>query len=172
MKKITGNVSVGSVDKMIEAVKEYRKWLERKTAEFVKRLSEEGVRIARAGFASASYDGDKDATVSVSVRDNGRAVVAIGSSVLFIEFGTGVSYPDDHPEAGINGMVRGGYGKGHGKQSKWGYYGSPGTNGEVIVNKSGREVVITKGNPANMPMYNTVKELKAMIERIAKEVYK
>ncbi len=72
-----------------------------------------------------------------------RAVVAVGASVLFIEFGAGVTYPDNHPQAAELGMKRGEYGKGHGKQSSWGYYGDPGTNGVVKTKKDGSTVVIT-----------------------------
>ena len=53
----------------------------------------------------------------------------------------------------------------------WGYYGDPGTNGEVKINKKGRKVVITHGNPANMPMYETAKELEERLGELAKEVF-
>lgn len=97
--------------------------------------------------------------------------MAVGKAVLFIEFGTGVTYPDDHPEAGELGMKRGEYGQGHGKQQSWGYYGEPGTNGVLKEKKNGGFVVITHGNPANMPMYETVKELQDRLTEIAKEVF-
>ena len=97
--------------------------------------------------------------------------MAVGKAVLFIEFGTGVTYPDDHPEAEELGMKRGEYGQGHGKQHSWGYYGDPGTNGVLKEKKNGGFVVITHGNPANMPMYETVKELQDQLTGIAKEVF-
>ena len=37
--------------------------------------------------------------------------------------------------------------------------------------KNGGFVVITHGNPANMPMYETVKELQDRLTEIAKEVF-
>ena len=80
-------------------------------------------------------------------------------------------HPDDHPEAGELGMKRGEYGQGHGKQHSWGYYGDPGTNGVLKEKKNGGFVVITHGNPANMPMYETVKELQDRLTEIAKEVF-
>lgn len=82
-----------------------------------------------------------------------------------------MTYPDDHPEAGELGMKRGEYGQGHGKQHSWGYYGDPGTNGVLKEKKNGGFVVITHGNPANMPMYETVKELQDRLTEIAKEVF-
>lgn len=97
--------------------------------------------------------------------------MAVGKAVLFIEFGTGVTYPDNHPEARDRNMKRGEYGQGHGKKRSWGYYGEPGTNGVLKEKKNGGFVVITHGNPANMPMYETVKELQDRLTEIAKEVF-
>ena len=51
---------------------------------------------------------------------NKIAVVAVGSATLFIEFGTGVKYPDNHPEAAEHGMIRGGYGYRLGRLEKVG----------------------------------------------------
>lgn len=84
----------------------------------------------------------------------------------------GVTYPDNHPEAAEQGMRRGEYGAGHGKQPSWGYYGEPGTNGVVHTKKDGKEVVITQGNPANMSMYETVKHLEGILPGLAKEVFR
>ena len=39
------------------------------------------------------------------------------------------------------------------------------------MKKDGSTVVITHGNPANMPMYETVKELEAMLPDLVKEVF-
>ena len=80
----------------------------------LERLTQEGYEVASAGFASAEYDGTNDVTVSVEDRGKIKAVVAVGGTVLFIEFGTGVTYPDNHPEARDLGMERGEYGHGRG----------------------------------------------------------
>ena len=68
-------------------------------------------------------------------------------------------------------MKRGEYGQSHGKQHSWGYYGDPGTNGVLKEKKNGGFVVITHGNPANLPMYETEKELQDRLTEIAKEVF-
>ena len=108
------------------------------------------------------------------IRDrNKAAVVAIGSSVLFIEFGTGVKYPDSHPEAGKFGFEHGGYGHHLGRLEKgWRYQGDPGTNGEVIATGKHAGEIHTYGNPANMSMYYTVRELEEKFEEIARRVYR
>lgn len=165
-------LSVAGIDGAIQAVQEYKIWLKERSAALLERLAQEGCEVASAKFEKAVYDGTNDTSVSVEQREGGaRAVVAIGGTVLFIEFGTGVTYPDNHPEAAELGMVRGGYGKGHGRQRTWGYYGDPGTNGEIRVKKNGSAVVITHGNPANMPMYETVKELRDKLTALVKEVF-
>ena len=172
MKTVNVPLSQRGIDTLLREIESYTVWLKERSQILLDRLAQAGVEVASARFAKAAYDGTNDASVSLETRGDGvRAVVAVGASVLFIEFGTGVTYPDNHPQAAELGMKRGEYGKGHGKQSSWGYYGDPGTNGVVKTKKDGSTVVITHGNPANMPMYETVKELEAMLPGLVKEVF-
>lgn len=172
MKTVKVPLSQRGIDTLLREIESYTVWLKERSQVLLDRLAQAGFEVASARFAKAVYDGTNDASVSLETRSEGvRAVVAIGASVLFIEFGTGVTYPDNHPQAAELGMKRGEYGKGHGKQSSWGYYGDPGTNGVVKMKKDGSTVVITHGNPANMPMYETVKELEAMLPELVKEVF-
>ena len=172
MKTVKVPLSQRGIDTLLREIESYTVWLKERSQVLLDRLAQAGFEVASARFAKAAYDGTNDASVSMEMRSEGvRAVVAVGASVLFIEFGTGVTYPDNHPQAAELGMKRGEYGKGHGKQSSWGYYGDPGTNGVVKMKKDGSTVVITHGNPANMPMYETVKELEAMLPNLVKEVF-
>ena len=172
MKTVKVPLSQRGIDTLLREIESYTVWLKERSQVLLDRLTQAGFEVASARFAKAAYDGTNDASVSMETRSEGvRAVVAVGASVLFIEFGTGVTYPDNHPQAAELGMKRGEYGKGHGKQSSWGYYGDPGTNGVVKMKKDGSTVVITHGNPANMPMYETVKELEAMLPDLVKEVF-
>ena len=172
MKTVKVPLSQRGIDTLLREIERYTVWLKERSQVLLDRLAQAGVEVASARFAKAAYDGTNDTSVSLETRSEGvRAVVAVGASVLFIEFGTGVTYPDNHPQAAELGMKRGEYGKGHGKQSSWGYYGDPGTNGVVKTKKDGSTVVITHGNPANMPMYETVKELEAMLPDLVKEVF-
>lgn len=165
-------LSIPAYDSLIRKVEDLGNWQSDRAIVFADRLAQEGMEIASIKFSQAVYDGTNDVSVTVEPRGNNvRAVVATGGATLFIEFGTGVTYPDDHPEAGELGMKRGEYGQGHGKQHSWGYYGDPGTNGVLKEKKNGGFVVITHGNPANMPMYETVKELQDRLTEIAKEVF-
>lgn len=165
-------LSIPAYDSLIRKIKDLGNWQSDRAIVFADRLAQEGMEIASVKFSQAVYDGTNDVSVTVEPRGNNvRAVVATGGATLFIEFGTGVTYPDNHPEAGELGMKRGEYGQGHGKQHSWGYYGDPGTNGVLKEKKNGGFVVITHGNPANMPMYETVKELQDRLTEIAKEVF-
>lgn len=165
-------LSIPAYDSVIQKIEDLGNWQSDRAIVFADRLAQEGMEIASIKFSQAVYDGTNDVSVTVEPRGNNvRAVVATGGATLFIEFGTGVTYPDDHPEAGELGMKRGEYGQGHGKQHSWGYYGDPGTNGVLKEKKNGGFVVITHGNPANMPMYETVKELQDRLTEIAKEVF-
>lgn len=165
-------LSIPAYDSLIRKIEDLGNWQSDRAIVFADRLAQEGMEIASIKFSQAVYDGTNDVSVTVEPRGNNvRAVVATGGATLFIEFGTGVTYPDDHPEAGKLGMKRGEYGQGHGKQHSWGYYGDPGTNGVLKEKKNGGFVVITHGNPANMPMYETAKELQDRLTEIAKEVF-
>lgn len=175
MKKRVIKVSLNeqSIDNAIRELNDYKKWIQDKTKEFLKALADEGLQIASAKFAEAKYAGTNDVACSVEERgDYMVAVVAVGNATLFIEFGTGITYPDNHPEAGKMGMVRGGYGYHLGRLEKgWRYTGDPGKMGEVITEGKHAGEVHTYGNPANMCMYLTVEELKDKFEEIARRVY-
>lgn len=173
MKVVQMTLTAQSIQKAIDATKEFKKWLEDKSKEFLKALGDEGVEIASAKFGEAIYDGTNDVSCHVEERDDTKvAVMAVGGATLFIEFGTGVRYPDDHPEAAKNGMVRGTYGYGLGKlKGGWRYEGDPGTNGQIITEGKHAGEVHTYGNPANMCMYLTVRELEDKFEEIARRVF-
>lgn len=171
-RSITVSLSNEGIARLMREVEDWKNWLQERTTVFLDRVAQEGMERASVKFSQAVYDGTNDVSVTVEPRGNNvRAVVATGGATLFIEFGAGVTYPDDHPEAEELGMKRGEYGQGHGKQHSWGYYGDPGTNGVLKEKKNGGFVVITHGNPANMPMYETVKELQDRLTEIAKEVF-
>ena len=164
-------LSEQSINKAIKELNDYNKWLKDRTERFLKELGEAGVEIATAKFKSAQYDGTNDVTVSVETREENKvAVVAVGGAVLFVEFGTGINYPDSHPEASKNGFVHGGYGYHLGRMKNgWRYKGDLGTNGKPDEQHPG--YIKTKGNPANMCMYETIRELEEKFEEIARRCF-
>lgn len=148
------NLSDKGIERLQKGLKSYEKWLEKKSKELCLRLAEMGAIRASANFGVIKYDGHEDHEISVEKRDGGYAVVARGATVLFVEFGSGlIGY--GHPEP--HDMGPGTYpGKGHWNDPNGWYY----AHGKKSY-----------GNPPNMPMYATVKDLENELERVVREVF-
>lgn len=161
-KIIKMNLNPKSIDNAIRELRAYNTSLNAKKDELLKRLAYIGVKEASVRFTTAIYDGVNDVTVQLDKNVDGYCITAKGKAVAFIEFGAGVyhnpgePYPDPRPE-GIVGI--GEYGEGHGKRQAWGYRDESG------------EVVITRGNPAAMPMWYASEEMRSAVAEIFKEVF-
>lgn len=162
MKKIVISLSGKSIDKALKELKAYKKWIDEKTKLLIEKLAILGAQEASIRFTTAMYDGNNDVDVEVSPTDNGWVITAKGDAVCFIEYGTGVyhnpsePYPNPRPD-GVVGI--GEYGQGKGKRQAWGYYDESGN------------LVITRGNPAAMPMWYATTEMEREVLRIAREVF-
>lgn len=149
------DLSTAGINQLTNGLKEFDKWIERKTEELVSRLAEMGATKAEVNFSSAYYDGNYDVSVSVEERGkNTYAVKASGTTVLFVEFGSGlIGY--GHPEP--HGFGPGTYpGKGHWDDPNGWWYAH------------GKH---SHGNPPSAAMYNSVKELEMELERVVREVF-
>lgn len=159
--KIKISQNTVSINSAIRELNDYQKDLERKGKEICRRLADYGKSLAVTAYSGTQYDGNKDVSVTVEERTNGYAIVASGETVLFLEFGAGVTYGYGHPQADQFGMGPGTYpdGKGH--------WDDP--NGWWIPKSAGGGH--TYGNEPSMAMYNAAKDLRAEIERVAREVF-
>ena len=164
MRKTVIKVGLGEDDlkRAIQELKRYKlEFLEREKR-LIEGLAEIGLKEASVRFTTAMYDGTNDVSVHLDTSKNGYAIVADGAAVAFIEFGAGVyhngsePYPNPRPQ-GIVGI--GEYGKGHGRQKAWGYY------------NENDELVITRGNPAAMPMWYASEEIKNSVLKVVREVF-
>lgn len=160
-KRVEVPLSVSGVQKLLDELQEYRRWQKEKAVELAQRLAMLGATVASIGFSRAVYSGMRDANVSVVAIPGGYAVKADGESVLFIEFGSGITYGSGHPEAQEFGMGPGTYpeGKGH--------WDDP--NGWWIPKSAGGGH--TYGNPPAMPMYEARKQIEQELPRIVREVF-
>ena len=161
MKKIVVPLSVSGISQLQAELKKYQVWQQEKAKELAERLAMLGASTASIRFSRAVYTGVKDANVSVAATANGYTVKANGKSVLFIEFGSGVTYGYGHPEAGQYGMGPGTYPDGKG------YWDSP--KGWYLPKEKGG--MHTYGNPPAMPMYEARKAIEQELTRIVKEVF-
>ena len=150
------------IDRAIKELKAYKQEFLKKEKRLVEGLAEIGLKEASVRFTTAMYDGINDVSVRLDTTANGYAIVAEGQAVAFIEFGAGVyhntsePYPNPRPQ-GVVGI--GEYGKGYGKRKAWGYV------------DENNEVVITRGNPAAMPMWYASEEIKNSVLKVVKEVF-
>ena len=161
-KKIVVPLSESGIQKIQDELMVYRKWQEEKARELAERLAALGATVASIRFSRAVYTGKKDVEVTVEALPNGYKVKADGESVLFIEFGSGVTYGYGHPEAGKFGMGPGTYpdGKGHWNDPKGWYLPKSAGGGHTF------------GNPPAMPMYEARKAIEQELPRIVKEVFR
>ena len=170
-----------NAEKVIKGLTDYKKDIKSKIREFLLRLHKVGVDTANARLAVAEYAGTNDATVLEPhwLDDTKLALEVRGNSIMFIEFGTGITFyggENSHPLAGtIPLSERGTYGRGQGMKPRWVYQGEVGSSKASweLHDKEGnpRGVVMTMGNPANRVVYEAGKEARANIQRIAREVF-
>lgn len=158
MKKITMELTPTSTNRAIKELQKLDAEWDRKIDEVIRRLAEIGATKASLGFSRAVYTGDNDVSISVEPIENGYSIIASGEAVLFIEFGSGVTYGYGHPKPMQYGP--GTYpGKGH--------WDDP--NGWYLPKDA--DGTHTYGNPPSATMYQTGKELQQEILRIAREVF-
>lgn len=155
------NVTVRGLDEAIQALETYSSGIRQRANELCRRLAEMGATNVSLLFARAIYTGPNDFNVSVEAAgNNGYRILVSGQSVLFVEFGAGITYGEGHPQAAEFGYGPGTYpGQKHALTGK-GWY--------LPKDKGGEH---TYGNPPNRPMYNTAQDLKGEIERVAREVF-
>ena len=148
MKIVINPFDKKSIENAERIVRQYKKDFEVKEAEFVRRLAEIGVSVASVGFATADYDGVNDVTVSMEKTATGYNVIASGKAVGFIEFGTGVRYPEwDGSDVEYTPPPHGSYGKGQGK-NPWGWWfrGSEGAMAQHTYGNQPAEAMLTARN--------------------------
>jgi len=163
------------MDDTIDELKEFKKTFDLNVTKYMTQLVDLGAEQAAQNFKTAQYDGANDVYVSSSVGKRRKKTVgeieAFGKATLFIEFGTGITYGSDHPEAHKFGFRPGSYGP-NGLKPTWGYYGEGGTNGAYQKTTARGDLYTTHGNPANRCMYEAGKTVEKLAPKIAREVFK
>lgn len=181
MRKIILTLDPASIDQAYSKIRQYQRELPDKLVRLRKMIAERvawsassGFRTATAGAVFGRLNGGKvkpeepiiGSSVQVTVTHYGdlSVVFAEGDEAVFIEYGAGVYFngsagSSPHPWGSQFGYAIGTYGKGHGKRNVWGY--SDGNGG----------IVLTHGTPAAMPLYNGLKEARAVLDELILEVF-
>ena len=164
MRKTVITVGVGEkeIDRAIQELKRFKQEFLEREKRLIEGLAEIGIKEASVRFTTAMYDGVNDVSVHLDKTNNGYVIVAEGKAVAFIEFGAGVYHngSEPYPNPRPNGIVGiGEYGEGHGKRKAWGYL------------DENEELVITRGNPAAMPMWYASEEIKNSVLKVVKEAF-
>lgn len=158
-------LSEAGIKDALRQVEDYKAELNRRVETFVGRLAAVGLNVASVKFQNAEYAGNNDVTCRVEQDGAHATILAEGQAVAFIEFGTGVAYPE-HPSGEF---AHGTYGKGRGANPNgWAYKGEQGTSGRPIPGKPG--VYRTRGNPPAMAMWDASTEMAAKVTEIWREV--
>lgn len=167
-KVIQAELSVKGIENLVNQVKQYKEGLKKANDVFVQRLAETGFVIAQSCIQNCDhYDDDKPigALTINSISTGEIASVKLkfsGEQVLFIEFGSGITYnPVDNPLASQFGYGIGTYpNQTHAfDKGGWSYKDDTG------------KWKHSKGTQATMPMYNASVTMRDRLINIAKEVY-
>lgn len=162
MKIVINPFDPKSVSDAIKELDRYKRWVQEKEKILRERLAQIGVSIASMEFNQAVYNGTND--VSVRIENNGSkaTILAEGSAVLFIEFGSGDKYGHGHPDAGKFGYGPGTWSNGPSGKGHWddpnGWYYAHGKR--------------SFGNPPAMAMVHARDAILEQFTAIAREVFR
>lgn len=152
-----------SIAEAIKRLEQYKKDFRTKEELFIRRLAEIGVSVASVGFATADYDGVNDVQVTMTQNGASATVTAFGETVGFIEFGTGVKFPEwDSSEMEYTPPEHGTYGKGQGANPRGWYF----------KQSDGAKARHTYGNPPAEAMRTARDVMIEKVMQIAREVWK
>lgn len=159
------------INRAIREINKFQEDFRDKVNTYRKRIAEEIAVQASLNFGNAVMDDvingsprKPDVAVSVSERGAVTVIIADGEDAVWCEFGAGVYHngsvgSSPNPYGNDLGFTIGSYGKGYGKKQAWGYY------------DDSDNLVITRGTPASMPMYNAAQEVMRKSVAIAREVF-
>lgn len=157
------DLSVSGIKELQKQLQDYQNDLTKKCEEFVRRLAEKGVEIAKMKITD--YDAIYTGELLASINSEQGAVIQNGIQWIiytncpwakFVEFGTGiVGEHSPHPNTSIIGWK---YDVNEHGEKGWFYF----RDGEWHW---------TKGMPSRPFMFETAMELRQEIVKVAKEVF-
>ena len=170
MRTITFDVcDPGAINNALHELHTYTSWFQWKCRELRERVATRIAWNAQNGFNTArgndiikgEWPVDNRVDVTLDHQGNVSVIIASGEEAVFIEFGAGVYHngpagDSPHPWGIENGYTIGSYGQHKGVRNAW----------NII---SG---VVTRGTPADMPMYRGAEEAIRTLDDIVKDVFR
>ena len=155
-----------SIENAIHELQQYKEDLERRVRLLLKRLTDEGVKIAKAKVVEHKIIHDTKLTNSINgfVSGNVGFIRVDDEHAVFFEFGTGpVGASDPHPLGGSY-KEKGWFTAADGKpmDELYGWY---------PLGKDGDVYFFTEGQKAKPFMYETALQLRDVFPEIVKEVF-
>lgn len=154
-------VTLGNIDKAIEELERYEKQVQKNIEDFLKKLLEEGVDIAKAQIIQldAVETGEVRDSLKYTLYKEGRNGIIFTDSrhACRVEFGDGIRGAEaPHPNIPV----------------PWAYDSNGhGEDGWYYFDKNQGRIRYTQGMPSRPFMYNTAKELEEKVVDIAREVF-
>lgn len=167
-KTISGKLSVNGIDSIIKELRAYQANITSLNELFATKLAEIGIKEAYFRIAQTQgLDEDKDAgDVTFNLTGSGDLIDAYinftGTEVLYIEFGSGITY-----NRGANPHASA-FGYGAGTHSVAGHWNDP--NGWIYRGEDDK-LYHSYGTKATMPMLNAKIQICQQIANIAREVF-
>lgn len=129
-KTITIDISVGSIQKAIRTLQDYKKSIEKRMQGLIDMMCSDGASLAYTYLEH--IDTGETLNSIIGYREGNKGIIEVGGNAIWIEFGTGVTYNQGgdnmHPNRGELGISDWGtYGEGHGSDPNgWYYYDAQG----------------------------------------------
>lgn len=165
--KIKIEIDRASLTDAIFDLEKHRLKVQRDIDFIAKNLALLGLRVADAVYGSSftQYDGPNDTKVTVEKTEKGYKVVAKGTAVLFLEFGSGAMFGYGHPYAQEYNMGPSTWSLG---PDGMGHWDNP--NGWLFVNRETGEIQHSFGNAPTKAMFQAEQEIIRNIKRAVEEV--
>ena len=163
MKQIKFGLSPKEIQTAVKQLQQYKVDLNRKCQLLIQALTAKGIDIAKFNVQNlgAFYTGELESSIDGYYSPSlGVGIIYAGSFyAVYVEFGTGIiGQQSPHPLSGELGYVYD--------------VNSHGENGWVYFNDRDGQYHWTTGMPSRPFMYNTVKQLDSICEKVAKQIFK
>jgi hypothetical protein len=157
------NLSQKSIRSAIKKIERYKETLNRRCQKLIQLLTDRGVTIAKLNVKNlgAFYTGELESSIDGYYSPSlGVGIIYAGSwYACYVEFGTGIrGMEGQHAMAGEVGWVYD--------------VNDHGDEGWVYFNDKDGQYHWTDGMPSRPFMYDTVKQLDAICEKVAKAVFR